>query len=67
MAKNIIRSIRKGSVQWNEEDRLKLVTLLAKAGYAVKIGRQTVPGQDPEKKNAQMEYTVEFWEEKDDV
>lgn len=63
MAKQIIRSIRKGSVQWNEEDRLQLVTLLAKAGYAVKIGRQIVPGQDPEKKNAQMEYTVEFWEE----
>ena len=63
MAKQTIRSIRKGSVQWNEEDRLQLVTLLAKAGYAVKIGRRAVPGQDPEKKNAQMEYTVEFWEE----
>lgn len=35
MAKQIIRSIRKGSVQWNEEDRLQMVSMLAKAGYAV--------------------------------
>ena len=33
MAKQIIRSIRKGSVQWNEEDRLQMVSMLAKAGY----------------------------------
>lgn len=38
MATNIIRSIRKGSAQWSEEDRLQLVSILAKAGYAVKIG-----------------------------
>lgn len=44
MAKQTIRSIRKGSVQWNEADRLQLVTLLAKAGYVVKIGRRVVPG-----------------------
>lgn len=31
--RNIIRSIRKGSVQWSEEDRLKIATLLFKAGY----------------------------------
>lgn len=31
MAKQIIRSIRKGSVQWNEEDRLQMVSMLAKA------------------------------------
>lgn len=24
MSRNVIRSIRKGSVQWNEEDRLKV-------------------------------------------
>ena len=30
MAKQIIRSIRKGSVQWNEEDRLQMVSMLAK-------------------------------------
>ena len=39
MDRKIIRSIRKGSAQWNEEDRLQLVTLLVKAGYCVKIGR----------------------------
>lgn len=27
MAKQIIRSIRKGSVQWNEEDRLQMVSM----------------------------------------
>ena len=58
MEKQVVRSIRKGSVQWNEEDRL----LLIKAGYAVRIGRRVVPGQN-ENKKAQMEYTVEFWEE----
>ena len=40
MAKQIIRSIRKGSVQWNEEDRLQMVSMLAKAGYAVQIVRK---------------------------
>lgn len=29
--RNVIRSIRKGSAQWNEEDRLKIATLLLKA------------------------------------
>lgn len=62
MAKQIIRSIRKGSAQWNEEDRLQIATLLVKAGYSVRIGRKTVPGQE-EKKNGQTEYTVEYWEE----
>ena len=62
MQRQVIRSIRKGSAQWNEEDRLQLVTLLAKAGYTVRINRQVVPGQ-ADKKNAQMEYTIEYWEE----
>ena len=62
MAKQIIRSIRKGNVQWNEDDRLQIGTLLLKAGYAVLIGRQAIPGQG-DKQNAKMEYTVEFWEE----
>ena len=62
MDRKIIRSIRKGSAQWNEEDRLQLGTLLVKAGYCVKIGRRPVPGQE-DKKNGQMEYTVEYWEE----
>lgn len=65
MAKQIIRSIRKGSAQWNEEDRLTLVGILAKAGYSVRIGRQPIQGQNPDKKNPQMEYIVEFWEEND--
>ena len=40
MAKQIIRSIRKGSAQWNEEDRLQIATLLVKAGYSELAGRQ---------------------------
>ena len=60
--KIVIRSIRKGTVQWNEEDRLQIGTLLLKAGYAVRIGRQAIPGQS-DKQNAKTEYTVEFWEE----
>ena len=52
MARQIIRSIRKGSVQWNEEDRLQIATLLLKCGYSARITNQVVPGQE-EKKNAQ--------------
>lgn len=62
MSTNIIRSIRKGSAQWNEDDRLQLVSILAKAGYAVKIGRRPVHGTE-DKAKPQMEYTVEYWEE----
>lgn len=62
MEKQVVRSIRKGSVQWNEDDRLQIAMLLIKAGYAVRIGRRVVSGQN-ESKKAQMEYTVEFWEE----
>ncbi len=61
-----IRSIRKGSVQWNEEDRLELIRLLAKCGYATLITRQRVPGTET-KKNGQMEYVVKFWEDDDAV
>jgi len=59
--KQRIYSIRKGSVQWNEEDRLSLATLLIKCGYAVRIGRQAVSGKAGVK-NAQQEYFVEYWE-----
>ena len=62
MEKQIIRSLRKGNVQWNEEDRLQLGALLLKAGYAVRIGRRALPRQS-DKQNSKMEYTVEFWEE----
>lgn len=64
--KSSIRSIRKGSVQWNEDDRLDLVRLLAKCGYAVQITRRNVSGMK-NRKNGQMEYIVEFWEEADDA
>lgn len=57
-----IYSMRKGSVQWNEDDRLALCGLLIKAGYAARIGRSVVKGKEGAK-NAPMEYFVEFWEE----
>lgn len=62
MAKQTIRSIRKGSVQWNEEDRLQIATLLLKCGYVAKITHREVPEQRG-KKNAQKEYVVEYWED----
>lgn len=55
------RSIRKGSVQWNEEDRLQMVSMLAKAGYAVQIVRKEVPGGE-NRKSAQYEYVIEYGE-----
>lgn len=64
MAKNRIYSLRKGSVQWNEEDRLALCSLLIKAGYAARIGRTAIPGTE-NRKNAQYEYFVEYWKEAD--
>lgn len=45
----------------NDEDRNTLVCLIAKAGYAVKIGKER-PGS-----KGQTQYFVEFWEEADDV
>lgn len=62
MGKQIIRSIRKGSVQWNEEDRLQIATLLLKCGYTTKISHRIVPEQVG-RNNAQKEYIIEFWEE----
>lgn len=64
MEKQTIRSIRKGSVQWNEEDRLQLATLLVKCGYTVKLSNRTVPGQ-AERAKAAKEYVIEFWEDND--
>lgn len=60
--RNVIRSIRKGSVQWSEEDRLKIATLLLKAGYVVRLGRYPIPGK-ASGKTQQMEYVIEYWEE----
>lgn len=59
MAKQIIRSIRKGSVQWNEEDRLQMVSMLAKAGYAVQIVRKEIPSSET-RKTTQYEYVIEY-------
>lgn len=60
MSTNIIRSIRKGSAQWSEEDRLQLVSIW-QSGICGKIGRRMVPGTE-NKPKPQMEYTVEYWE-----
>lgn len=59
MAKQIIRSIRKGSVQWNEDDRLQMVAMLAKAGYAVQIVRKEIPSTEGSKR-LQYEYVIEY-------
>ena len=61
MAKQSIRSIRKGSVQWNEEDRLQMVSMLAKAGYAVQVVRKEVPAGET-RKTTQYEYVIEYGE-----
>lgn len=53
----IIRNVRGGTVGLNEEDRLMIARLLVKAGYAVKIGYRTIPGNAKGKK----EYIVEYW------
>ncbi len=44
----------------NDEDRNNLVCLIAKAGYAVRIGKERPEGK------GQTRYYVEFWEEADD-
>lgn len=41
----------------NDEDRNTLVCLLAKAGYAVRIGKERPSGK------GQTMYFVEYWEE----
>lgn len=61
MSKQTIRSIRKGSVQWNEEDRLQMVSMLAKAGYAVQIVRREIQGRE-DRKSPQYEYVIEYGE-----
>jgi len=62
MEKQTIRSIRKGTAQWNEADRLEVARLLIKCGYAVKISHQQVPNKK-NYRNPPMEYIVEYWEE----
>ncbi len=58
---SIIRNVRGGTVGLNEEERLMIARLLVKAGYTVKIGYRTIPGNAKGKK----EYIVEYWEEKE--
>lgn len=62
MERQLIRSIRRGSVQWNEEDRLQLATLLVKCGYTVKLSNRVISGQ-AERAKAAKEYVIEFWED----
>lgn len=45
----------------NDDDRHQIVSLLAKAGYAVRIGKERPGGK------GQTKYYVEFWEERDDI
>ena len=43
---------------WNEKDRLELATLLIKAGFTVRIGREKPPG----KASAPYKHYVEYEE-----
>ena len=46
MSRNVIRSIRKGSVQWNEEDRLKVST--TRSGLKMQLHwRKSLPSWTP--------------------
>ena len=56
MSRNVIRSIRKGSVQWNEEDRLKV---------AVRIRRIVTDTGSKPTSRGKTEYVIEYWEEKE--
>lgn len=58
-----IVSIRKGSVQWNDDDRCQLASLLVRAGYSVRIGRE--PIENGTGKNVKQEYFVEYWKEEE--
>ena len=55
---SVIKNVRGGTVGWNEEDRLVLANILIKAGYAVRIDYQPVPGNSKGKK----EYVVVYEE-----
>ena len=59
VGKSVIRSIRGGSAKLSEEDRLHIATLLVKAGYSVRIGYRSIPGDSKGRK----EYIVEYWGE----
>lgn len=57
MAKQGRYKIKNLLMKLNDEDRNTLVCLIAKAGYAVRIGKES-PGE-----KGQTQYFVEFWEE----
>ena len=58
MERQRIYSVKNNSL--NEQDRLDLVKLLAKAGYAVRIGKEHKPNSKSNR------YFVEYWEESDE-
>lgn len=57
MAEQKRHKIRNILQKLNDEDRNTLVCLLAKAGYAVRIGKERPGGK------GQTMYFVEYWEE----
>lgn len=57
MVKQGRHKIKNLLMKLNDEDRNTLVCLLAKAGYAVRIGKERPGGK------GQTMYFVEFWEE----
>jgi hypothetical protein len=57
MADTSRHKIRNRLQKLNDDDRNQLVCLLAKAGYAVRIGKERPGGR------GQTIYFVEFWEE----
>lgn len=61
MANQERHKIRNLLQKLNDEDRNTLVCLLAKAGYAVRIGKERPGGK------GQTMYFVEYWEEASDV
>lgn len=57
----ILRVPRDAQEIKNEEDRLQMVSMLAKAGYAVQVVRKEVPAGET-RKTTQYEYVIEYGE-----
>jgi hypothetical protein len=57
MAQQERHKIKNLLMKLNDEDRNTLVCLIAKAGYAVRIGKERPSGK------GQTMYFVEYWEE----
>lgn len=60
MARQERHKIKNLLMKLNDEDRNTLVCLIAKAGYAVRIGKERPGGK------GQTMYFVEYWEETED-